>query len=676
MQRKRLTCLSMVFGVLFVGMIAPSPAWGQGKNIGGSNVINLLADPIPIGAQTLCFTLDIVSDDGEYMDRFEVDLPDGWPIDSVWGDSVPVANGCSGALPPVVGISAGNVVYWQSTGYPPQTGCGAWQPGFFDFCVNVTVPDGTGAPWTFPWNIHGDGFSADPHFVSGAYGPVDVEGPPDIDIDPLALGSTQSPDTVAVLGLDIYNLGDGALDWSIVEEPQTRAVRTAGPMARWVVHRPVSRGVRQGVPGLSGEAGVPVGFYKGVRAVLYDQTDNPGTESITSQDFEPANDSYDNQAADDFVIPPGDVSWTVEQIEVSGAYFNGTGPAPAVNVRFYEDTAATGLPSTQVYEALGLVPADPGSLGNFIIDLGGVPAFLSAGAYWVSVQAVMDFGVSGQWGWTERTVQSNNESAWRNPPGGYGTGCADWGPRTSGCSIGTEPDLVFRLNGTVGGGGSTCSVPTDVLWLSVAPSAGTTPPAGTTLVDVGFDSTGLGLGLHNANLCILSNDPDPGPGNGTELVIIPVELNVEESGTPDIDVDPLFIGHAQSPDEVLISPLEINNLGDADLDWSIVEEPDAKGLRATCSTPADVPWVSVAPSAGTTPPAGTTLVEVTLDSTGMGSGTLHANLCILSNDPDPGPGNGTELVIVLLEMVVEGDDLIFEDGFESGDMIEWSAVMP
>lgn len=213
----------------------------------------------------------------------------------------------------------------------------------------------------------------------------------------------------------------------------------------------------QGIPERTGRGGAPLGPYGGMRAVLYDQTDNAGLNSATSQDFEPAFDEFDNQAADDFVIPALDVAWTVEQIEVSGAYFNGSGPARAVNVWFYQDAA--GLPGTQVYEALGLVPIDPGALGNFTIDLT-VSAVLPAGTYWVSVQGVLDFGVEGQWGWLERTVQSNSESAWRNPLDGFLTPCADWGPRVTSCGIGgPDPDFVFRLNGTV--------VPVELMTLTI-----------------------------------------------------------------------------------------------------------------------------------------------------------------------------------------------------------------
>lgn len=169
------------------------------------------------------------------------------------------------------------------------------------------------------------------------------------------------------------------------------------------------------------------------------------------------------------------------------------------------------------------------------------------------------------------------------------------------------------------------------------------------------------------SLVVLVHDPGP-PDPDDEI-----QGYLVSSGTPDIDVDPLAMGSTQPPDTVVISALDINNIGDADLDWAITEEPGAIGA---CSAPADVPWLSVAPDAGTTPPAGTAMLDVTFDSTGLGVGAHHANLCIVTNDPDPGPGNGTELVIVVVELNVEGTDLIFEDGFESGDVLEWSAVTP
>ena len=53
-----------------------------------------------------------------------------------------------------------------------------------------------------------------------------------------------------------------------------------------------------------------------------------------------------------------------------------------------------------------------------------------------------------------------------------------------------------------------------------------------------------------------------------------------------------------------------------------------------CSSPEDIPWLSVAPDMGTNGPGTNTVVDVTYDSTGIAVGTYGATLCVLSNDPD------------------------------------------
>ena len=61
----------------------------------------------------------------------------------------------------------------------------------------------------------------------------------------------------------------------------------------------------------------------------------------------------------------------------------------------------------------------------------------------------------------------------------------------------------------------------------------------------------------------------------------------------------------------------------------------------------DIPWASVSPASGTTPPALTTTVDVAFDSTGLGEGSYTGNLCVASNDPDE------PLVVVPVELTVE-----------------------
>ncbi|MFC2093996.1 T9SS type A sorting domain-containing protein [Bacteroidota bacterium] len=182
-------------------------------------------------------------------------------------------------------------------------------------------------------------------------------------------------------------------------------------------------------------------------SVIYDQMDNPGAGSITSQNFEAANDINDSFAADDFALM--DVTWSIMSVDVIGAYFNGSGPATSVNVWFYSSNGAGGLPVDTVYTALNVIPSAGLADGSFSIPLP-VPAVLNEGWYWLCVQANMDLITGGQWGWTERTAQWFSESAWKNPGGGWGTICTpSWGYRVSDCGVDTDPDNCFRLNGDI-----------------------------------------------------------------------------------------------------------------------------------------------------------------------------------------------------------------------------------
>jgi len=179
------------------------------------------------------------------------------------------------------------------------------------------------------------------------------------------------------------------------------------------------------------------------QALLYSQNDNPGVQSTNSQNFEAANDAFDNELADDFVVPAG--GWAIDNVTVAGVYFNGPGPAPNVSVTFYSNSGT--LPGAPIgactYPAV--VPVD--TTGSFSINLSPV-CTLAPGTYWVGVVANMNFTPGGQWGWTDRTVTSNSPAAWRNPGGGFGTPCTAFGPRGAACGIdAAAPDQMFSLSG-------------------------------------------------------------------------------------------------------------------------------------------------------------------------------------------------------------------------------------
>ena len=62
----------------------------------------------------------------------------------------------------------------------------------------------------------------------------------------------------------------------------------------------------------------------------------------------------------------------------------------------------------------------------------------------------MTFTPQGEWEWTDRMLQSNSGAALRNPGGDVGCG-TDW-IRKIFCVASMDPDQVYRLNGTIGGG--------------------------------------------------------------------------------------------------------------------------------------------------------------------------------------------------------------------------------
>jgi hypothetical protein len=217
--------------------LGTAPAGAGIMSVGTSTVTGVNPTLLPPGSPfDMCFTVFVQSPDAEYLDHFEADLPDGWTVNSVAANSVPPANGCSSALPPVVGVNAGNVVYWQSTGYPPQTGCGAWNGSTaganFDFCVNITIPDCTGEPWSFPWNYIGDGYGGAPHSVAGTVGPVSCLQP-GVYLTPEAIPAEGCGGEPQVHTFQLYNNtgADGSFDMAY-SVPTANGTLTGPPIVQ------------------------------------------------------------------------------------------------------------------------------------------------------------------------------------------------------------------------------------------------------------------------------------------------------------------------------------------------------------------------------------------------------------------------------------------------------------
>ncbi len=89
-------------------------------------------------------------------------------------------------------------------------------------------------------------------------------------------------------------------------------------------------------------------------------------------------------------------------------------------------------------------------------------------------------------------------------------------PATTG-SIGF-PNMHIVMN--VSAGLSACNAATDIPWLTVSPTSGTIPAAGSTNLTLTFNSTGLVAGTYEGNVCVASTDYDE------PIVPVPVTLIV------------------------------------------------------------------------------------------------------------------------------------------------------
>jgi hypothetical protein len=172
---------------------------------------------------------------------------------------------------------------------------------------------------------------------------------------------------------------------------------------------------------------------------LYNQNSNDSGTGVDSQCSEsPCTGAYGDysQGADDFVIPKGQ-TWKIGEVDVTGVYYNGYGPATSENVYFYKTKG--GLPGRPVKDGTFMDVAGSDNAGSFAIVLP-KKLKLGAGHYWVSVQVNCGFETCGEWGWEGNSVQHHDPAAWRSP----GSSCSNWGTLEE-CGVGGGPDFMFDL---------------------------------------------------------------------------------------------------------------------------------------------------------------------------------------------------------------------------------------
>ena len=198
----------------------------------------------------------------------------------------------------------------------------------------------------------------------------------------------------------------------------------------------LARAIPSFVATTAGKAQPPISNPKA--HTLYSQNSNDAGIGVDSQNFTSGtNTSYSVMGADDIVIPAGS-SWKIRRVDVTGVYFNGSGPAKSVNVIFWNDD--NGIPGTAVnngaYDDLHCAGMETGSFSCRLPKR----LKLLSGHYWVTVQANCSFtGNCGEWGWELNSVIRNDPAVWECC---YDV-CPTWGPLNY--CVGYNDDFMFDL---------------------------------------------------------------------------------------------------------------------------------------------------------------------------------------------------------------------------------------
>jgi len=349
---------------------------------------------------------------------------------------------------------------------------------------------------------------------------------PDIQVSPSSLSSLQSPDTQVDLPLDISNLGDADLDWTIVEAASVAGgVRVAAVPGRQEPIRPNLRSVpppanatTAGSESFSRAAGAEAGLRAAPRrGEVPDGTvtiTHSATQNLVSGNSVACNNGIahtDNSYVRYFTLSDFGISgdFAVTQVEMGIEQATGAGGSQPVVVNLYTwDPVDPFVFASFVPIGTANATVTDQSLTIVTVPVSGVAP---AG----STLVVEFFTPNGQ-------AVGNLLFVGSNPDGQTAPSylaAADCGvPEPTDTALIGFPgmQLVMNVTGTVGGG---CTG--DVPWLAASPTAGTTLPLATDTVTVTLDSTGLAPGLYSGGLCVESNDPD------TPSVVVPVTLEVD-----------------------------------------------------------------------------------------------------------------------------------------------------
>lgn len=186
--------------------------------------------------------------------------------------------------------------------------------------------------------------------------------------------------------------------------------------------------------------------------MLYNQNANFGY-GVDSQNFETGYTQYNSQAVDDFFVPATQ-KWHITEVDVTGSYVQGAGPASSVVVTFYTEKGGhpEKVAGKGAYSWTLNCTDNSGSFAcSLPLDSRGNPPKLGGGprgkAYFLSVVANCSYsGGCGYWEWTTNSVIERSYALWQNPGGGWSECTSGWSGFQV-CLGMPNADLAFDLVG-------------------------------------------------------------------------------------------------------------------------------------------------------------------------------------------------------------------------------------
>ncbi|NBB92947.1 MAG: hypothetical protein GVY32_07255, partial [Gammaproteobacteria bacterium] len=244
------------------------------------------------------------------------------------------------------------------------------------------------------------------------------------------------------------------------------------------------------------------------------------------------------------------------------------------------------------------------------------------------------------------------------------SGTVTGAPAGSWTSMGWDhtTDTLYAMKVVAGGDNRLYTIdPNTLVATEVAVLSGGGLDPGAIVIAIALSPDGLMYGLDLIADVLVAIDKD----TGETSVIGPT--GIAANFAQDMDFDPLtgtlyWAGYLGSGDSQMFtvdtSTGAATAIGDIQGGNELLAFTIALPRALNCQESATIPWLSVDSTSGTAPAGGSSEIQVTMDSTGLGNGSYSADLCIETNDAE------TPLMVVpvTLDVVV---DQIFGDRFEN-----------